>query len=231
MPSSAVVRGAAAATSGCELRVELGDLVVQERDASCEAAQSELRGVDRARSAGRCPGAAAGRALALPLSVLRELSCSRSSLGAVRMRSPSCTIATDRDFTALSRATRSWRIDSTIPVVCFGVTSRREAECVTGRHLGVDRVGLPATPARVRVRLVDLEHPDALSDEMARQAGRVGAGRLHADPVDHAERREPSPAARGSRQPTPRTTRFPAAPRGRRAPRRDGYRRASRRRR
>ena len=31
-------------------------------------------------------------------------------------------MATERDFTALSRATRIWRIASTIPVVCFGVT-------------------------------------------------------------------------------------------------------------
>ena len=72
IPSSAVVRGAAAATSGVELRVELGDLVVQERDASCEAAQRELGGVDGLAAAGRCPGAAAGRAPALPLSVLRR---------------------------------------------------------------------------------------------------------------------------------------------------------------
>jgi hypothetical protein len=40
----------------------------------------------------------------------------------VRITSPSCNIAVDRDLTARSRATRSWRIASTIPVVAFGVT-------------------------------------------------------------------------------------------------------------
>ena len=62
---------------------------------------------------------------------------------------------------------------------------------MTGGQLGVDRVGLAASPARVCVRLVDLEHPDTLGEQMAGQAGSVGAGRLHPDPLDQAERGKP----------------------------------------
>ncbi len=36
----------------------------------------------------------------------------------------------------------------------------------------------------VRVRLVDLDDADPVGDQHPHQAGRVGAGRLHADPID-----------------------------------------------
>jgi hypothetical protein len=43
----------------------------------------------------------------------------------------------------------------------------------------------------VRVRLVDLEHADARGDQDPCQGGGVGAGGLHADPVDLAEAVQP----------------------------------------
>jgi hypothetical protein len=56
----------------------------------------------------------------LPRVVLRVESWSRNPSGAVTIRSVSWQSAALRALTALSRATRSCRIDSTIPVVSFG---------------------------------------------------------------------------------------------------------------
>lgn len=57
---------------------------------------------------------------------------------------------------------------------------------MTRGHLGVARVGLAAPAPGVRVRLVDLEHPNALGDEITGEAGR-----LDADPVDFADAQQP----------------------------------------
>jgi hypothetical protein len=65
------------------------------------------------------------------------------------------------------------------------------SEDVTRRQLSVDRVGLPAPPAGMRVGLVDLDYHDALANEISGQPGGVGAGRLDSDALDLAERPEP----------------------------------------
>ena len=62
---------------------------------------------------------------------------------------------------------------------------------MTGRQLGVDRVGLAAPPAGMRVGLVDLDHRGALAEEVAGQSGGIGAGRLDSDSLDLAEGSEP----------------------------------------
>lgn len=114
--------GAAVATSGvsCVSRSAISA-------SSSAMRRARLRSASFAAVSGSSSRLVSGRrrrhSVALPFSVLRVVNCSRRSLGAVRIRSPSCSMATDRDLTALSRATRSWRIASTIPVVCFGVTA------------------------------------------------------------------------------------------------------------
>ena len=67
-------------------------------------------------------------------------------------------------------ATRSWRIASTIPLVCFGDRGRGAGERGARGELGVDRVALAAPLAGVRVRLVDLE--DLIPSAAARAPGR-----------------------------------------------------------
>ncbi len=60
-----------------------------------------------------------------------------------------------------------------------------------GGELGVDRVALTEPGSRVRVRLVDLDDTDPFRDQLADEAGRVGAGRLDSDPVDLPEATHP----------------------------------------
>jgi len=54
---------------------------------------------------------------------LRTVICSRNSSGALTITPVSALRAALRAFTAPSRATRSRRIDSTIPVVSLAITT------------------------------------------------------------------------------------------------------------
>jgi hypothetical protein len=104
-----------------ELLVKMLDLVVEGVDPVGEGSQREFRSLDGvAEVAGGDPEAGADRCLAAERLALGELS--RSGCGAVMIRSRICRVAVARALTALLRATRSIRIASMIPSVCFGVT-------------------------------------------------------------------------------------------------------------
>ena len=104
-----------------ELLVKMLDLAVEGVDPVGEGSQRECRGLD-----GVAEVAAAilkrAQIVALPRSVSRSASWSRSGCGAVMIKSRICRVAVARALTALLRATRSIRIASMIPSVCFGVT-------------------------------------------------------------------------------------------------------------
>lgn len=112
---------------GRQLRVELGDLAVQKRDTPGEATQRELwrrwpgpvddRGRGAAVGKGRpCPSVSACHKLLAQLAGRGE-----DQIVELPPSPPSAISRRSRE------RRRSWRIDSTIPVVCFGIpVSRRQ---------------------------------------------------------------------------------------------------------
>jgi hypothetical protein len=77
--------------------------------------------------------------------------------------------------------------------------ARAAAQRCPGGKLGVDRVALAQALVGVRMRLVDFEHSDPLCEQRPHQPGRVGAGRLDADPLDLAVAAQPRDQARVAR--------------------------------
>jgi hypothetical protein len=75
------------------------------------------------------------------------------------------------------------------PAGPLGDRGRLAGERGSRGQLGIDRIALAHASARVRMGLVDLEHP--LRAQIPNQPGRV-AGRLDADHGDLAEARQPA---------------------------------------
>jgi hypothetical protein len=121
---------------------------------------------------------------------VRAVICSRSGAGAVASRPCSWDSASVRAFIADSRAARSTRIDSTA-----GGRLRAgggfTGQDLAGGGLGVDHVVLALAGPSVGVRGVDLDHVDALGEQVAGQPGSVGPRRLDADLPQSAELVQP----------------------------------------
>ena len=174
-----------------EVSVELGDLVVEEGDPAREAAQRELRGADRLVDAGGVgTEAPAQRGLGGQRLAGGELLTQVAGRGEDQVAELDHRGRPGLDRALARDAELSDRFDD--PGRLLGADEVSTAERVPCGQLGVDRVALAAEPSRVRVRLVDLEHFDALGEEMAGQAGGVGSGRFHADAVELAEATQPS---------------------------------------
>ncbi len=94
------------------------------------------------------------------------------------------------DCSFASDAEHADRLDR--PARVLGDREPLSSERLAGGCFGVDRVALAASPARVRMWLVDLEHLDVVAGEEAHKACSVGAGRLDTDPSDLTERKEPT---------------------------------------
>ena len=105
----------------------------------------------------------------------------------------SVTMAWVRALTAVSRATLSWRIISTVPVPDFGRAVAWPAEHGAGGALGVERVALAVLVPQLPVGTVDLEDGMAARLQEARQAGAVGTGALDAEGADRVRRTRPRP--------------------------------------
>ena len=181
--------------------VQLGDFGVEGLDAPGQGPQGQLRGLHRVGQLSVIR-TQAGAEAGLPRSDLRE-SRSRSSVGAVTMRSPSWRRAVARALTALRRARRSWRIASTAPSMSFGMavaspesTLRAAASASTASVL----------PRRCRTWacgwLTSTTRTPACS-EIAGQGGPIAPGRLHAHGRDRcptAQPRQELPIARRGRR-------------------------------
>ena len=76
------------------------------------------------------------------------------------------------------------------PAGPLGDRGRLAGERGSRGQLGIDRIALAHASARVRMGLVDLEHP--LRAQIPNQPGRVAAGRLDADHGELAEARQPA---------------------------------------
>jgi hypothetical protein len=96
-----------------------------------------------------------------------------------------------RALTALSRGQAQLANGFDDPVGELRDHRRVAGQRVPGSHFGVDRIGLAAPAARVRVRLVDLNHGDFARPEVADKAGGEAAGRFDADDGDRSEGLKP----------------------------------------
>jgi hypothetical protein len=181
-----------------ELPVELGDLGVERLDASRERTKRGLRGLRRSiKLAQAGPQAAAERRLAADRPALRELLAQFLRRGDDQLGELDHGRAACLDRAGARDAQQPDRFDD--PVGLLGHGRRLAGEPQPSGHLGVDRVALAAPAPRVSVRLVDLDDRDAVLAQVARETGRIGAGRLDRDHVDPAESVQPRPAARRSR--------------------------------
>ena len=189
IPSSDVVLGATRRMSSSSARSS-------RRISSSRAAtrRARLRSANLAAWRGSASRSESGRNFphrrAWPTRVFRGRD-SRSSAGAVTSRSPSWHRAAERAFTAPSRATRSWRMDSIAPAVSLGTTTispartfRAAASASTGSDL----------PLRLRMclwgwftsstRILSARKP-------TRQTSAVRRGRLDSQSLDCTESLEP----------------------------------------
>ena len=188
-----------------ELLVEQLDLAVELGDASCERPQ---RGLGRLLGLPE-PSRVGAQAFAQPRA---------SALGLAR-RQLSAQILGSGDDQAAERVQRgAARLDGAVardpqladrlddPARVLGDHGPVGGQHVAGGQFGVDRIALAAPPARVRVRLVDLEHLQALGAQVTHQPSGIAARRLHADRGDRRERARSTRAARDSRRHRPRTS-------------------------
>ena len=78
------------------------------------------------------------------------------------------------------------------PAGPLGDRGRLAGERGSRGQLGIDRIALAHASARVRMGLVDLEHPHPPRAQIANQPGRVAARRLDGDHGELAEARKPA---------------------------------------
>ena len=149
-----------------ELRVEVCEFIVQECDTACETAQRELGGVGRVGEVrGVRPQAATEGGPADQRLAFAELFAQVAGRGDQQISE-----LHDGDRAGLHRAVSCDpqlpdRFDD--PVRLLRRDGGGAAECVTGGHLGVDRVGFAASSTGVRMGLVDLDDHHALRDQIA----------------------------------------------------------------
>ena len=190
MPSSWMVRGAAAATSCSSSPSSAAISSSSASIALGDRAQRELRGLGRAaKLVGRRAEPCAEGGLAAERLAAGELVAELLRGGDDQVAELDHRGAAGLHGAVARDAQQPDRLDD--PVGLLRDRGRFAGQEQPGGHLRVDRVALADTPAGMRVRLVDLDDPNAVLAQVAHERGGIGAGRLDRDGVDLSEAAQP----------------------------------------
>ena len=201
-----------------EFAVQRRDLLIERFDPLSGRPQRELRGLRRGAElpAGQAESSA-DRDLAAECLARGELISDLVRGGDDEVSDLEQSSAAGLHSAAASDAQQPDRLDDPVGPLRdrLGLAGLEQA----GGHLRIDRVALADTPARVRVRLVDLDDPDVVLAQVAHERRGIRAGRLNRDDVDLSVAAQPveqlAVARRGRREALRREQRPALVERGR----------------